>query len=233
MAEAMMNEMPDISRVFFVPDANTATAIMQEVYLTRGEIWTIVTPKSSQVPNMFSESEAMALVRDGGMRLEWAGYESKNPRLLLTAVGAYQLEQLLRASERLCAKKVPHAINYLCEPVRFCCGNNLGDCDEDDLRAELYPAQVRARIFITHTRPQCLLGWLNNLNTGSGETVVLGFINHGGTLNVDGMLFVNHCTWAHVLRQAAAVLNMAPEQLLSAKEIAALEGKVSPHGVIL
>ncbi len=233
MAEVMMNEMPDISRVFFVPDANTATALMQHVYLTRGEIWTMVTPKSDSVPDLFTEEEALRLIRDGASRIVWAGHKTEDARLLLTATGAYQLKQVLRASERLTEKRIPHAVNYLCEPIRFCCAGNLGECEEDGLRLALYPPRVRSRIFVTHTRPQCLLGWLGNLDTGRGETTVLGFINHGGTLNVDGMLFVNHCTWAHILRDAARSLGVAAEQLLSAKELAALEGKVSPQGVII
>src|SRR5437016_9572049 len=40
MAEAMMNELPRVSRVFFIPDANSALATMRQVHLTQGEFWT-------------------------------------------------------------------------------------------------------------------------------------------------------------------------------------------------
>jgi hypothetical protein len=77
-----------------------------------------------------------------------------------------------------------------------------------------------------------LLGTLQPLNTGSDLTAALGFINQGGTLNVPGMLFVNRCTWAHILLEVGRVLGTLQEELLTSEEIAALSGKVSPEGVI-
>jgi hypothetical protein len=71
------------------------------------------------------------------------------------------------------------------------------------------------------------------LNTGPDHTCGLGFINRGGTLNVGGMLFVNRCSWAHIVSEAARLLSVSHEQLLTAKEIAALDGKLSPEGTIL
>jgi phosphoketolase len=76
MAETMMNEIAGISRVFFVPDSNTATAVMRQVYLTQGEFWTLVVPKAGAA-DLFSEAEATALVEQGGARLEWAGHRKR------------------------------------------------------------------------------------------------------------------------------------------------------------
>jgi hypothetical protein len=47
------------------------------------------------------------------------------------------------------------------------------------------------------------------------------------------MLFVNRCTWAHVLVEAARLLEIPGDQLLTSNELAALRGKVSPHGIII
>jgi hypothetical protein len=47
------------------------------------------------------------------------------------------------------------------------------------------------------------------------------------------MLFVNRSSWAHVLREAAGLLNLPPEALLRADELAALDGRLSPDGVII
>jgi len=77
-----------------------------------------------------------------------------------------------------------------------------------------------------------LLGALQPLNTGSDLTAALGFINQGGTLNVPGMLFVNRCTWVHILLEVARVLGMLQEELLTPEELAVLDGKSSPEGVI-
>ncbi|MDP2968800.1 MAG: xylulose 5-phosphate 3-epimerase, partial [Deltaproteobacteria bacterium] len=91
---------------------------------------------------------------------------------------------------------------------------------------------VPARVFVTHTRPEPLLGTLQPLNTGSDLTAALGFINQGGTLNVPGMLFVNRCTWAHILLEVGRVLGMLQEELLTSEEFAALSRKVSPEGIL-
>jgi len=100
------------------------------------------------------------------------------------------------------------------------------------LQADLYPDSVPERIFVTHTRPEPLLGTLQPFNTGSKRTIALGFINQGGILNVPGMLFVNRCTWAHIILETAHVLDMPEKEVLTSEEISALSGKASPEGVI-
>jgi hypothetical protein len=47
------------------------------------------------------------------------------------------------------------------------------------------------------------------------------------------MCFINRCSWAHVLAGAAQLLEIPRARLLSAEEIQALDGKRSPHGVII
>jgi phosphoketolase len=230
MAEIMMNELPGVSRVFFVPDSNTATALMRQVYLTQGEFWTFVVPKSRS-PDLFTGEEAHQLIEDGVLRLKWAGFQAAQARLLLTAIGSYQLEQVLKASARLGEKEVPHAINYMIEPGRFRSTRVTGGTTfpgPPPVLIDLYPPATPSRIFVTHTRPEPLLGCLHALNTGSDHTAALGFLGRGGTLDVDGMLFVNQCSWMHILAEAAHRLKLAPEKLLSPSEISALEGKISP-----
>jgi phosphoketolase len=91
---------------------------------------------------------------------------------------------------------------------------------------------VPARVFLTHTRPETVLGVLKPLVTGPA-TVALGYTNHGGTLSVGGLLFVNRATWAHVLAAVARVTGLARAALLTDGELAALERRAQPAGVIL
>jgi hypothetical protein len=70
------------------------------------------------------------------------------------------------------------------------------------------------------------------LHTGV-RTAGLGYVNRGGTLTTPGMLFVNRCTWAHVLAEAARVLDVPREDVLNPPELQALDGLTSPHGVIV
>lgn len=71
------------------------------------------------------------------------------------------------------------------------------------------------------------------LNAGSSSLKFKLFdINHGGTLNIAGMLFVNGCSSAHILLEAARCLNRPPEDLLVAGGLSVLVGKAAPQGVI-
>ena len=52
-------------------------------------------------------------------------------------------------------------------------------------------------------------------------------------MTVDGMLFVNRCTWAHILAETARVLEPSREVLLTSEELSVLEGRAAPEGVII
>jgi phosphoketolase len=235
VAEAMLAEPSHVSRVVFPFDHNTAAATLGEVYRTRGQIWTLVVPKGSAIPDLFTADEARALVRDGAVPLPWAGWRSERARLILTAVGAYQLVEALRASERLAAREVEHAVVAMLEPGRFRAPRDTregGHAAEAAVVARCFPDAVPARIFLTHTRPECVLGALRPLHTGPA-TVGLGFINLGGTLSIEGLLFLNRASWAHAVQAAARLLGLSRERLLDDRECAALDGRASPHGVIV
>ena len=235
MAEAMLGELSDVSRVLFVADYNTAAAVMQGVYQTQRQIWTAALAKYEAVPDLFTPEEAATLLKQGALRLEWAGHKVKGPRLVLTAMGGYQLEQVLKASFKLAEHDIAHSVVYILEPGRFRTPRSRGEqafAASDDLKNDLYPASVPDRIFVVHTRPHTILGVLQPINTGSEHTVCLGFIGQGGTLTTPGMLFVNRCTWGHILIEAAGLLGIPREEFLTSEEIAALDGKANPEGVI-
>jgi len=236
MAESMLGEPSDVSRVLFVPDYNTAAVVVGGVYQTQGQIWTLVVPKIDDVADLFTLEEAYRLLENGAIRLDWAGHEVAQQRVVLTAIGSYQLEEVLRASARLTEREIPHSVVYMLEPGRFRKPRSEGErayAAPTHLQTELYPDPVPTRIFVTHTRPEPLLGVLQPLHTGRDNTVALGFVGHGGTLTVPGMLFVNRCTWAHILHEAARLLDIPREELLASQEVAALDGQASPEGVIV
>lgn len=234
MAEAMLGESSDVSRVLFPADHNTATAVIHGAYETQGQVWTVVAPKGD-VPKLFIPEEAERLLSDGALRLDWAGQRPEDARLVLTAVGAYQLEEVLKASTRLGDKGIPHSVVYMLEPGRFRVPRSAGEdahVAPERVRQELYPNSTPSRVFVGHTRPEKLLGVLQRLNTGWERTGALGFTNKGGTLTVDGMLFVNRTSWAHVAAEAARVLGAPREKVLEAAEAAALDGRGPVEGVI-
>jgi phosphoketolase len=196
----------------------------------------LVAPKIDQIPDLFTPEEAARLLDGGALRLDWAAPDVAKQRLILTAIGAYQLEEVLKASFRLTERGVVHSVIYMLEPGRFRAPRNVGEqahVAPVELREELYPEPVALRIFVTHTRPEPIVGTLQPLNTGYGRTSALGFAVQGGTLTVPGMLFVNRCTWAHVLQEAAMLLDIQREELLTSEELAALDGQASPEGIIV
>jgi phosphoketolase len=235
MAESMLGEVSDVSRVVFVADYNTAAVVTRDLYQTHGQIWTLVVPKYDTIPDLFTLEEAGQLVKEGAMRLEWAGHSAGQPRLVLTAIGAYQLEEVLKASARLAEHDVAHSVVYMLEPGRFRAPRSDGEREHAapaSLKKQLYPDSAEARIFVTHTRPETMCGVLQPFNTGD-RTVALGFIVQGGTLTTPGLLFVNRCTWAHIIEETARILGISRQELLTAEERAALDGKASPEGIII
>jgi phosphoketolase len=228
LCEALLGEMNDVSRVLFPGDWNSALAALRAVYASHGQMVTLVVPKRP-LPVRFTAGQAQTLIEQGAVRLYGSGDETE--RLLLCATGGYQLAEALRASARLQRHGVGHAVVYLQEPGRFRIPR-----DERELACltskawvdDLFPPSAEVRVFLTHTRPEPFIGMVWPLLTNMALTPVLGYINHGGTLDVDGMLFANRCTWAHVVAAAAVGFGREPSEWLTQNETAALAGKGDP-----
>lgn len=226
-AEALMSEMTECARVVFPADWNTALATLQAVYSQKGCIWAAVTPKRS-VPEFFRPEEAVQLVRHGAIQTRI----DEAPALILSAAGAYQLEETTKASRRLEKAGIPHNVNYLYEPARFRTPRDRTEAQalaDEDLVRKLYPPEIKYRLFAVHTRPEPFAGVVRPLDTGRDTCRFFGFQNRGGTLDVFGMLYANQCTWAHLLAAAAEVLSVAPDRLLDKTELDAVRQKENPH----
>src|SRR5690554_191786 len=223
LAEALLGEMSDVARVIFPADSNSAGAALLEVYQHTGQIANLVVPKRG-LPSYLTPEQATQLSKEGAVCVEG------NPEaaLQLVAVGAYQLQQGLKAWQRLQEKGVAASLVYLQEPGRFRVARDAYEAAwqaSDELRNSLFPSSVEARVFLTHTRPEVLLGHLRGLDLGVGKTAALGYINRGGTLDVHGLLLANGCSWAHLLAKLAELAKQDLNQWLTKDEIAALQGE--------
>lgn len=228
LCEALMKEMSDVSRVMFPADWNTAVAALRAAYSSRGQVWSMVISKQLN-PVVFSPEQSVALVEQGAVRVRGSGSEEE--RLILAAVGSYQLAEALRASDRLASRGVPHSVVYVMEPARFISprdGREAGVVAPEETLEGLFPGRCAARVFLAHTRPESLAGIIRPLDTGRERTRILGYINHGGTLDIAGMLFANRCTWAHALRAAAEAVGLQADEFLSKEELEAIEGRGDP-----
>lgn len=232
LCEALMGEMSDTSRVVFPADWNSAVATLKEVYRTRGCIWTLVVPKRPQ-PQLLTNDQASELVATGATRLKGTG--GPDEEILLVAIGAYQLAQARRASERLDACSIPHGVVYVLEPGRLRLARDSrerANCAGEDFIENLFPSSAPVRVLLCHSRPEPMLGVLRRLDTGAKRCRALGFVNRGGTLDADGMMFANKCTWAHALAAVADARGGQPNDFLNDNEIAAVLGEVAPKGIL-
>lgn len=228
LCEALMGEMSDFSRVLFPPDRNTAVAVLRAAYSTHGQIWTVVVPKG-RVPGYLTADQAKEIVEVGAVRMR--GTCSNEEQILLAAIGSYQLSEILRASDRLSERGLPHSVVYMLEPGRFRSPRDTREAKHLvslKQRESLFPKTAPVRVFLTHTRPEPLLGLMRPLDTGATKTRILGYTNHGGTLDVAGMLFANKSTWAHVLLAVAEALDLDATDILTAKELGAIGGEEDP-----
>ena len=226
LAEALLGEMADVVSVQFPPDANGAVAMLDKGYRSHGRIIAMVVPKRA-VPCATTPEQARRLAADGLILLKGAPLSSV---VILSATGAYQLTAATRAHHRLTERGIAGALAYVAEPGRLRAPRDPQEAAMvlgDDALLAVFPPGT-PRVFLTHTRPEPFLGALRRIDTGPATTGALGFINRGGTLDVDGMLFANRCTWAHALVEVARVLSLSSDSLLDDEELAAVEGRGDP-----
>ncbi|WP_323844324.1 xylulose 5-phosphate 3-epimerase [Microbulbifer magnicolonia] len=227
LCEALLGEMSDTSVVRFPVDANSALAALADCYRRQGELHALVVPKR-ELPVLLDGEQAQQLVRDGALLVE--GNPTASVRLV--AVGAYQLQQCWLAQQRLAERGIDAALICLLEPGRF----RRDFRDEWERRAgtdtalveELFRADASVTMVASHTRPEALAGLL----PGGGQQILFGYRNRGGTLDTEGMLFANGCSWLHLLQSLAGALDVLLSEWLGADELTALEGRTDPRPLL-
>lgn len=230
LGEALMGEMADMVRVVFPADANTALACLRACYSDLATVWNLVVPKSV-VPYQFDAQQSVKLVEDGAVCVR--GH--CGAALQMVACGAYQLQQALKASDRLREHNVAHSVIYLLEPGRFRIPRDEYEAAamaSDDVVSALFPSSVQYRVFVTHTRPEVILGHARRLDLGPEKTLALGYVNQGGTLDTEGLMFANRCTWADAVAGLARLSGVDEKNWLTAEENAAISGNGDPFKVI-
>ena len=226
LPEALLGEMSETARVIFPVDASSAAQALRVVYRGHGEIACLVTPKRD-VPDILSQEEAAAALDIGAIHI--AG-DVTAARVQLVAIGAYQAQEALAAHRRLTDRGLPCCVTLILEPGKFRAGRDPLErafTATDETLHTLFPVGL-PRVLLTHTRPEPMTGILRRIDGGPDQMRALGYISRGGTLDVHGMLFANHCTWAHAVDAAITVLKELPSDLLSADERRAIEGSGKP-----
>ncbi len=228
LSEALLGEMSDAARVLFPIDANSAVAALRSVYRARGQIACLVTSKRV-TPSLLAGVEAERAITEGAVVL--AG-DPQTANVQVLTIGAYQAQEGLKAYERIAQRgRLTTCVIAVLEPGRF-------RAPRDDIEATFVaPDEAAARLFrpdaarliLTHTRPEPMLGVLRRLDGGPARTRALGYINRGGALDVFGMLFANRCTWAHAVKASCELLGMESATFLSRDETLALAERGDPN----
>ena len=204
IGEALLGEMSDTSRVLFPVDANTAIAAMESVYAGRGQLACVIVSKR-EVATRFSPDVARRLVRDAAVHVHG---DPEDAEVQFVAIGAYQLDEAIRAGEALLRQGRRSCVTVLLEPGRLRVSRDAVEADfvlRDDMLDSLFPPGL-PRVILTHTRPEPMLGMLRRIDSGPGRTEALGYISRGGTLDVDGMLLANRCSWHHAVEAAGRLI---------------------------
>lgn len=222
LAEALLGEMSDVSRVLFPVDWNSAIASLLDIYSTHGDIATVVAPKS-ELPSLLDETQARAFVQNGIALISG----SRQAPQQLIAIGAYQLQQALFAATRLQNRGTDVSVWAVLEPGRFRTPRDDWETAYCD-RAHTPLPPASHRILFCHTRPEIMLGTLRDWDLGATRTCALGYINRGGTLDTFGMLYANRCTWAHGVKAFAEMHQESLQSYLDTHEIAALHNGGDP-----
>ena len=226
IGEALLGEMSDTARVMFPVDANSAMAALRSVYEGRGQVACLIVSKRD-MPHRLDGATAGRFVTLGAAHIDGNPGEAD---LQLVAIGAYQLEEALKASRRLTARGLKALVTAMAEPGRFRAPRDSIEAaftaSDNDLAA-LFPPQL-PRVIVTHTRPEPMLGLLRRLDGGPTRTIARGYISRGGTLDVAGMLFANRCSWAHLIDAAAPLAGRPRDEFLTPTERDAIDGRGDP-----
>ena len=223
LAEALLGEMSDVSRVLFPIDWNSAVASFIDAYSHRGTIATLVVPKN-ELPVLLTPAQARELSTQGVLCVQG----NAAAPLQLIAIGAYQMQQALLTAKRLLEHAIDVSVWALLEPGKFRQPRDQWEQSYCANALEQIPAAAN-RLLFCHTRPEIMLGTLRGLDLGSAHTRALGYRNCGGTLDTFGMLFANRCTWAHGVDAIADMLGVASEKWLSGAEKKAIDGTGDPE----
>lgn len=230
IGEALLGEMSDTARVLFPVDGNTAVAALRDVYGGRGQVACVVVSKR-EVTQRFDADGAQAAVARGAAHV--AG-DPADAALQFVAIGAYQLDEALKAQAHLAALGHRACVTAVIEPGRLRIprdGLEAEFVDDDATLHALFPPGL-PRVLLGHTRPEPMIGVLRRIDDGPATTRALGYISRGGTLDVAGMLFANRCTWAHAVDAAAAVAGLDRATLLGPAQRRAIDGVGDPADLL-
>ncbi|WP_445157968.1 xylulose 5-phosphate 3-epimerase [Halomonas sp. E14] len=225
LCEAWLGEMDDVAPTLFPVDAPSACQALLSLYRSRGRVGVMVVPKNA-LPVVLDAAQAQALADDGILCLTASGQAA----VQLFAVGAYQLVEMQKALQRLQRANVAASLFVIQEPgkLRLARDEREAEVTLSQCRLSALVPSVGPRVFLSHCRPEALIGVLRALDSGE-QSRFLGYRNRGGTLDTFGMLFANRATWAHVLEAVSEVAGVDLDSLLDEAEQQALCGEGDPN----
>jgi len=219
LCEAWLQEMEDVAPVYFPFDGHSAAQTMAHIYATRGKVATVVAAKN-KTPVFANETQAVIALKEGAVVLS---HDDKT-QIQLIAIGAYQLQAVQRAAERLRKAGIGCSVVAMVQPGRFRLPRDQRETQEVHAHAAIKKIipEIEKRIVVTHTHAEVMAGVLRSLDNGVKHTRFMGYRNRGGTFDVLAMQYANRQSWAHVLAEAGEMLAIKLDEFLSREEVEAL-----------
>ena len=202
-AENWLCEMADTAPVYFPVDANSALAVLKHTYQTYGRIAVIVAAKKP-LPTVIPATDADQAVKDGMFIMEAAG----DAMVQLIAIGGYQLQATLQAAQQLRQNAISCTVIALLEPGKFRAPRDTHEADycHSDERLQALLPQCKVQVVVSHTGADVIAGVLRRLDLGPQRSAFMGYKNHGGTLNLEGLQRVNSQTPDDIAKKAKHML---------------------------
>lgn len=205
LCEAWLSEMADAAPVIFPFDAHTAIESLIHVYQQSGSIAVLVIAKNN-LPIICTKNQAKKAVKNGVYVLS----HDKKAIVQIIALGAYQLQEVMKAAERLRKNGYACSVIALLEPAKFRQARDKKEAAyvHQNIDIENLIPAVKNRVVVCHTHTDVITGVLRKLDTGAKTTRFMGYQNQGGTFDLSGMQKANQQTWAHIIKVAAEIIGV-------------------------
>ena len=207
---------PEVTRIWFPPDANTALVVAEQCLAGRGQVNLVVVDKQEHLQYL-DLGQARALVLAGAAVWEWAGSEDPDrrpdddPDVVLAAAGDVPVLEVLAAAELL-RTHVPHLQVRVVAVVDLLGLLPPGDHPAalpTDRFTELFTDTVHV-VFAFHGHPRTVHPLLHG-RPDADRFHVRGFTEHGSTTTPFDMVVLNRMSRYHLVLEALRRARRVPD----------------------
>ena len=207
---------PDVTRLWFPPDANSTLVVAEKCLTSRGRVNLIVVDKQRHLQYLDLE-QARTLVSAGGAVWEWAGTEEPDrsrrdlPDIVLAAAGDVPTQEILAAAQLL-RRHVPHlrvrVVNVVDLMGLLPAGEHPAAFTHERF-ADLFTDRIDV-VFAFHGHPRAIHPLIHG-RPDIDRFHVRGFTEHGTTTTPFDMVVLNRMSRYDLVLEALRRSRRVPE----------------------